>query len=117
MGPQTESRQVDTGDGAGEAWEVSRARCGPQTLLIYWSQVFISRLSAGIQDRSQRNSRKWAGGLSRPACCSVRAPEDSTGPAVLHPCSYPPSGRPVLQGAGASHPSRPPGWTDDPQSP
>ena len=57
MGPQTESRQVDTGDGAGEAWEVSRARCGPQTLLIYWSQVFISRLSAGIQDRSQRNSR------------------------------------------------------------
>ena len=34
MGPQTESRQVDTGDGAGEAWEVSRARCGPRRYLF-----------------------------------------------------------------------------------
>lgn len=112
MGPQTESRKVNTGDRAGEAWEMSRARCGSPDATYLLVTGFISRLSAGIQDRSQRNSRKL-----RPARCSVCAPEDSTGPAVLHPCSYPPSGRPVLQGVGASHPSRPPGWTGGPQSP
>lgn len=118
MGPKRESRKVNAGDRSGEAREVSRARCRPQTLNLFTGHRFLYRCfqwESRVTHRGTRGSGREAS--PGPACCSIRAPEDSTVPAVPHPCSHLPSERPVLHSTGASHPTGPSGWTAGPQSP
>ena len=92
MGPKRESRKVNAGDRSGEVREVSKARCRRQTLNLFTGHRFLYccfQWESRVAHRGTRGSGQEAS--PGPACCSIHAPEDSTVPAVPHPCSHPPS--------------------------
>lgn len=84
MGHQRESSKVDAGDGGGEAREVSRARCGPQTLNLpvtgFHSTAFSGNLGLLTEELEEASRRPLSAQPAAPSMLprTPRGPQSHT---------------------------------------